>query len=130
GVSPFPAPARCRTELGCPSRLGVGALRTTIVSDDQEADPGDPKVTQAHREREQAQGTLGTADHSTRAPETGQNRVPCGRTQCSNRPPELTTTGNNEAPAGSLPGLRSATPGAPTATRTLPRFGRFRGGPR
>jgi hypothetical protein len=33
--------------------------------------PGDQKtlllVTQAHREREQAQGTLGTADHDTRA---------------------------------------------------------------
>src|SRR3954454_7657952 len=29
-----------------------------------------PLATQAHREREQAQGTLGTADHDTRAPET------------------------------------------------------------
>jgi hypothetical protein len=43
---------------------------------DREVVPGDPKVTQAHREREQAQGTLGTAAHSTRAPEAGQNRVP------------------------------------------------------
>jgi hypothetical protein len=43
--------------------------------------PGDrqavkPYDAQAHREREQAQGTLGTAAHSTRAPETGQSRVP------------------------------------------------------
>src|SRR3954453_5059382 len=38
--------------------------------------PATFEVTQAHREREQAQGTLGTADHDTRAPETGQSRVP------------------------------------------------------
>src|SRR5215203_2541006 len=42
----------------------------------QEAVRGDPKVTQAHREREQSQGTRGTAAHSTRAPGAGQNRVP------------------------------------------------------
>src|SRR5690242_3110872 len=31
---------------------------------------------QAHREREQAQGTLGTADHDTRPVRAGQSRVP------------------------------------------------------
>src|SRR5918994_3970541 len=40
-----------------------------------------PLVTQAHREREQAQGTLGTADHDTRASETGQSRVPHTRSR-------------------------------------------------
>src|SRR3712207_6009005 len=35
-----------------------------------------PLVTQAHRERELAQGTLGTADHDTRALWAGQSRVP------------------------------------------------------
>lgn len=34
------------------------------------------EVTQAHRERELAQGILGTADHDTRARRTGQSRVP------------------------------------------------------
>src|SRR3954447_236129 len=50
--------------------------------------PVTEKATQAHREREQAQGTLGTAAHSTRALKTGQNRVPCARTQCCVRRPE------------------------------------------
>src|SRR4051812_3414843 len=36
----------------------------------------EPPATQAHREREQAQGTLGTADHDTRAEEARANRVP------------------------------------------------------
>ena len=46
-----------------------------IVLRGQEADPGNQKVTQAHREREQAQGTLGTADHDTWGWETRANRV-------------------------------------------------------
>ena len=41
----------------------------------QEVIPGDQKATQAHREREQAQGTLGTADHDTWGSETRANRV-------------------------------------------------------
>src|SRR3954467_6907631 len=46
-------------------------------------DPGDRKATQAHREREQAQGTLGTADHDTRGFGTGQSRGPHIRGQLS-----------------------------------------------
>nr|AHE14880.1 hypothetical protein asmbl_4 [uncultured bacterium] len=34
-----------------------------------------PSDTQVHREREQAQVTLGTADHDTRACRPGANRV-------------------------------------------------------
>src|SRR5687767_5124939 len=57
GVSPFPGPAGVSNRIGRPPRLGATTCR------------------QAHREREQAQGILGTADHDTRAPETGQSRV-------------------------------------------------------
>jgi len=57
GVSPFPGPAGASNRIGRPPRLGATTCR------------------QAHREREQAQGTLGTADHDTRVPETGQSRV-------------------------------------------------------
>src|SRR5919112_4351174 len=57
GVSPFPGPAGGSNRIGRPPRLGATTCR------------------QAHREREQAQGTLGTADHDTRVPETGQSRV-------------------------------------------------------
>src|SRR3954468_22744247 len=75
--------------------------------------PVTEKATQAHREREQAQGTLGTAAHSTRALETGQNRVPCARTQCCVRRPEPGDTGINESDVGSLPGARTLpAPGA------------------
>src|SRR4051812_28846498 len=75
GVLPFPGTGRCRrTGLGRPSRLGA-----TLPGLRRE-DPGDreakPLATQAHREREQAQGILGTADHDTRAEVTGANRVP------------------------------------------------------
>src|SRR3954463_10561903 len=57
GVSPFPGPAGASNRIGRPPRLGATTYR------------------QAHREREQAQGTLGTADHDTRVSETGQSRV-------------------------------------------------------
>ncbi|RBY91602.1 hypothetical protein DQ244_09830 [Blastococcus sp. TBT05-19] len=46
-----------------PPATALDAARR-MVPGDQEAWP---LVTQAHREREQAQGTLGTADHDTRA---------------------------------------------------------------
>ena len=72
-----------------------------------------PLVTQAHREREQAQGTLGTADHDTRAPETGQSRVPHMR---GHRPAIAHRGGRHPGqrrPSGSLPGLRTASRGAP-----------------
>lgn len=72
GVSPFPGPIRCRTELGCPSRLGAATSRPRAGG----RSPVTGEVTQAHRERELAQGTLGTADHDTRARRTGQSRVP------------------------------------------------------
>ena len=52
-------------------RLPTEARRRTLTTGRHQ-----PLVIQAHREREQAQGTLGTADHDTRAPETGQSRVP------------------------------------------------------
>ena len=58
GVSPFPGPAES---------FGPGSLAPRDSA---------PLGFQAHREREQAQGTLGTADHDTRAPEAGQSRVP------------------------------------------------------
>src|SRR3712207_3776004 len=57
GVSPFPGPAGDSNRIGRPPRVGATTCR------------------QAHREREQAQGTLGTADHDTRVSETGQSRV-------------------------------------------------------
>src|SRR3712207_6586385 len=57
GVSPFPGPAGESNRIGRPPRLGATTYR------------------QAHREREQAQGTLGTADHDNRVLETGQSRV-------------------------------------------------------
>src|SRR3954469_18778263 len=75
GVLPSPGTGRCRrTGLGRPSRLGAALPGL------HQGDPGDrearPSDTQAHREREQAQGTLGTADHDTRAEVTRANRVP------------------------------------------------------
>ena len=57
GVSPFPGPASESNRIGRPPRLGATTYR------------------QAHREREQAQGTLGTADHDTRVLGPGQSRV-------------------------------------------------------
>src|SRR3954471_6216645 len=46
GVSPFPGPARCRTELGCPSRLGAATLRRNrrAVPGDREGHPGAPRT--------------------------------------------------------------------------------------
>ena len=87
-IHPDPAAGRCPAPaVGRVARPGTGPMtdrtrlplatrRRRLPARSQEADPGNPKVTQAHREREQAQGTLGTAAHSTRAPETGQSRVP------------------------------------------------------
>jgi hypothetical protein len=136
----FPAPAatyRPAPAVGRVARPGTGpmsdrtrlplATRRRHLPDHlscsgSEADPGNPKVTQAHREREQAQGTLGTAAHSTRALETGQNRVPCARTQCCVRRPEAGDTGVNEADIGSLPGARTLpAPGARWGDTTLAR---------
>src|SRR6476620_4340831 len=77
GGSPFPGPAdEGRTGLRRPSRLGAAHPLASCTALTGRQDPGNRKVTQAHREREQAQGTLGTADHDTRAPEAGQSRVP------------------------------------------------------
>ena len=86
----------------------------------REAVPGDRKATQAHREREQAQGTLGTADHSTRALETGQSRVPMCSATVPRPPTGAGDTGINDAAAGSLPGPRTA-PGRPGSAPTVPR---------
>src|SRR3712207_9528450 len=60
GVSPSPGPAGGSNRIGRPPRVGATPCR------------------QAHREREPAQGTLGTADPDTRVPETGQSRGPPG----------------------------------------------------
>src|SRR3954471_12960615 len=102
GVSPSPGTGRCRrTGLGRPSRLGA-----TLPGLDR-GDPGDqeawPLVTQAHREREQAQGTLGTADDDTRGEVAGANRVPMSigthvRTRWSGLSP-----GPNTGRPGTLP---------------------------
>src|SRR3712207_5776262 len=62
GVSPFPGPVPCRTGLGRPSRHSAPP-------------PTGSAGRLAHREREQAQGTLGTADHDTWGSETRANRV-------------------------------------------------------
>src|SRR3954453_7938471 len=123
GVSPSPGTGRCRrTGLGRPSRLGA-----TLPGLDR-GDPGDqearPLVTQAHREREQAQGTLGTADHDTRGEVAGANRVRLSigthvRTRRSGVPPA-----DNAAPAEFLPGApRLAGP------RHRTPLGAWRGGP-
>src|SRR5689334_23190266 len=111
GVSPSPGTGRCRrTGLGRPSRLGA-----TPPGLDR-GDPGDqeawPLVTQAHREREQAQGTLGTADHDTRGEVAGANRVPMSigthvRTRWSGLPP-APNTGRPGTLPGRPPALRAA----------------------
>src|SRR4051794_33682825 len=66
-------------------------------------DPGDREATQAHREREQAQGTLGTADHDTRGFGTGQSRVPHIRGQLSATARRGGRYPHNAAPGGCLP---------------------------
>src|SRR3954447_2702453 len=76
--SPEPAAVR-RTGHGRPSRLGAATPPATTSYMAGRRTPvarRRPPDTQAHREREQAQGTLGTADHDTRASKTGANRVP------------------------------------------------------
>src|SRR5919202_818080 len=93
GVSPSPGPAGESNRIGRPPRLGATTYR------------------QAHREREQAQGTLGTADHDTRVPETGQSRVPHG-----------SASGVEPCPPGYAAGQRRPRPwcsrgGAPGAGR-------------
>src|SRR3954447_22005152 len=95
GVSPSPGTGRCRrTGLGRPSRLG--ATLPGLDRGDPGAQEAWPLVTQAHREREQAQGTLGTADHDTRGEVAGANRVPLSigthvRTRRSGVPPRPNT---------------------------------------
>src|SRR5215212_6010804 len=121
GVSPFPGPADGRrTGIGRPSRLGAAIFRLMARSWSPATRRHQPLATQAHREREQAQGTLGTADHDTRARETGQSRVP--HTAAGGRLSPTgadDTPGNHGAPA-ILPG-RSALPwGLPAVGRTLP----------
>ena len=59
---------------------------------------------QAHREREQAQGTLGTADHDTRALKAGQSRVPHSHGQAAADVHDGGLTGWNDGPTGSVPG--------------------------
>src|SRR3954452_24855433 len=71
-----------------------------------------PLATQAHREREQAQGTLGTADHHTRVPETGQSWVPHTRADGRRSPTGADDTWRNDVPAASLPD-RQRPPWAP-----------------
>src|SRR3954467_9143415 len=92
GVSPSPGPA---DDVGpdsvCPSRLGAAAFRPMARRQTPVTGRHQPLATQAHRERELAQGTLGTADHHTRAPETGQSRVPHTRPAAGDRPPGWTT---------------------------------------
>src|SRR3712207_3217592 len=67
GPPPVPAVGRV-----APSR-DRSALPTGSVAP---RDSAPPTCRRAHREREQAQDTLGTADHDTRAVEAGANRVP------------------------------------------------------
>src|SRR3954471_19991882 len=102
-----------------------------------------PPDTQAHREREQAQGTLGTADHDTRAEVAGANRVPLStgthlgtrRSGASSGPtPRLPAffpgrSGVRAAPpyrARGRPGLSSAR-GNGRATVVPPNYGEFPG---
>src|SRR3954452_24821031 len=75
GVSPSPGPAAvdgpdsvAPRDSAPPPPASAGG-RTPVVR------RSEPPATQAHREREQAQGTLGTADHDTRAQEARANRV-------------------------------------------------------
>src|SRR5215207_2806933 len=72
GVSPIPGPADVRrTGFGRPSRLGAATLRRNRGAGPRrpEGHPGAPRTGAGP-------GTLGTADHSTRASEAGQSRVP------------------------------------------------------
>jgi len=83
--------------------------------------PGDPKVTQAHREREQAQ-----------APWAQLTTVPAPLRPVKAGSLTLTITGQrsptgaddirvNDTPLASIPGRRTAFPGVPgEAARTLP----------
>src|SRR4051812_40958691 len=77
----------CRPPTGRPMKVEPDSVAPRdsappLLGRGREVVPGNRKVTQAHREREQAQSTLGTADHSTRAPEAGQNRVPMASDTC------------------------------------------------
>ena len=59
--------------------------------------PATAKVTQAHREREQAQGTLGTADHIPAPRRPVKAGSLHARPQASDRPPERATPGSTSA---------------------------------
>jgi len=90
-----------------------------LLSLGRAAVPGDPKVTQAHREREQAQGTLGTAAHSTRALVAGQSRVPERSTTGRASLTGANDTRDNDGPGRSIPGS-VAVRDAPWGAVTLP----------
>jgi len=79
-VSPSPGPAGVSNRTIRPPRLGAATSgRRPVVDGSPGRTPGPedgPPDTWAHREREQAQGTLGTAAHDTRGPGGGQSRVP------------------------------------------------------
>src|SRR3954468_3539114 len=80
---PTPAVGRVALPLGRP--LPTDRTRSPLATRRRHLRPsagrwspvsGSDPDTQAHREREQAQGILGTADHDTRAEVAGANRVP------------------------------------------------------
>src|SRR3954468_5812660 len=77
GVSPFPGPGRCSSDR---NRSPLATRRRHLPAEGQELDPGDPEAsTSGHPGAPRTgagPGTLGTGDHSTRAWEAGQSRVP------------------------------------------------------
>src|SRR4051794_5869560 len=118
GVSPFPGPAGGWNRTRSPLATRRRHLRPQPGSspDARPIRPHiGPTVTQAHREREQAQGTLGTADHDTRAPEAGQSRVPLSTRAVGHTARSGASGRHNTATVGLLP------PGTGGAADPIPR---------
>src|SRR3954454_9633623 len=114
----------CCPPTGQPMKVGPDSVAPRdsaplLLSLGRAAVPGDPKVTQAHREREQAQGTLGTAAHSTRALVAGQSRVPERSTTGRASLTGANDTRDNDGPGRSIPGS-VAVRDAPWGAVTLP----------
>src|SRR3954452_19733741 len=111
GHRPTPAGGRVALPLGRPlstdrTRSPLATRRRPPSGHRPGGGPRCPEPdTQAHREREQAQGTLGTADHDTRAELAGANRVPKS-TQGPWSHPRCGLVGGNEPLPRSLPGGR------------------------